>query len=90
MTTTIRKRYNQVPHLTQDATWESDRNTIKHHKQEPWGQPFPSRWPRDSNKQTQKHDKHKTQMIHKSTAFETSVKYFTWALKTVSQRQPHP
>ena len=33
----IRNRYNQVPHLTQDTTWESDKNTIKHHKQEPRG-----------------------------------------------------
>ena len=33
----IRNRYNQVPHLTQDTTWESDK-TIKHHKQEPRGQ----------------------------------------------------
>ena len=30
--------YNQVPHLTQDTTRESDENTIKHHKQEPRGQ----------------------------------------------------
>ena len=42
-TAKIRKRYNQVPHLTQDTTLESDKNTIKHHKQEPRGQPFPSR-----------------------------------------------
>ena len=32
--TKIRNRYNQVPHRTQDTTWESDKNTIKHHKQE--------------------------------------------------------
>ena len=25
----IRNRYNKVPHLTQDTTWESDKNTIK-------------------------------------------------------------
>ena len=37
--------YNQVPHLTQCTTWESHKITIKHHKQEPRGQPFPSRWP---------------------------------------------
>ena len=43
--TKIRNRYNQVPHLTQDTTWESDKNTIKHHKQEPRGQPFPNRLP---------------------------------------------
>ena len=36
-------RYNQVPHLTQDTTWESDKNPIKHHKQGQRGQPFPSR-----------------------------------------------
>ena len=45
MTAKIRKRYNQVPHLTQDTRWESNKNTIKHHKQEPWGQPCSSRWP---------------------------------------------
>ena len=39
----IRNRYNQVPHLTQDTTRESEKNTIKHHKREPRGQPFPSR-----------------------------------------------
>ena len=33
-----RNGYNQVPHLTQDTAWESDKNTIKHHKQEPSGQ----------------------------------------------------
>ena len=27
-TTKIRKQYNQVPHLTQDTTWESNKNTI--------------------------------------------------------------
>ena len=39
----IRNRYNQVQHLTQDTTWESDKITIKQHKQDPRGQPFPSR-----------------------------------------------
>ena len=33
----------QVPHLSQDTTWVRDKITIKHHKQEPKGQPFPSR-----------------------------------------------
>ena len=32
--TKIRNQYNQVPHLTLDNTWESDRNTIKQHTQE--------------------------------------------------------
>ena len=34
----IRNQYNQVP-LPQDNTLESDKNTIKHHKREPRGQP---------------------------------------------------
>ena len=38
----IRYQYNLVPHLTQDTTWENDKNTIKHHKQEPRGHPFPA------------------------------------------------
>ena len=36
----VRNRYNQVPHLTKDTTLESDKNTIKHHKQEPRGRSF--------------------------------------------------
>ena len=39
----IRNRYNQVPNQTQDNQWESDKLTARHHKQEPRGQPFPSR-----------------------------------------------
>ena len=27
-TAKIRKRYNQIPHQTQDTTWESNKNTI--------------------------------------------------------------
>ena len=43
----IRNQYNQVPHLTQDTTWESDKNTKqkykKHHKQESQEiSPFPA------------------------------------------------
>ena len=39
----IRNWYNQVPHQTQVTTRESDKNSIKHYKQEPRGQPLPSR-----------------------------------------------
>ena len=42
-TSNIRERYNQVPNITQDTTWENDKNTIKHYKEEPRDQPFPSR-----------------------------------------------
>ena len=41
-TANIRKRYNQVPHLTQDTTWESDKNTIKHHYKIHEISPFPA------------------------------------------------
>ena len=37
------KDQESIPHLTQDTTWESDKNTIIHHKREPRGQPFSSR-----------------------------------------------
>ena len=30
----IRNQYNQVPHLTRDSTWESEKNIRKHHTQE--------------------------------------------------------
>ena len=30
----IRNRYNKVSNLNQDTTWESDKNTRKHHIQE--------------------------------------------------------
>ena len=29
----IKNQYNQVPHLTQDTTWEIEKNTRKHHLQ---------------------------------------------------------
>ena len=29
-----RNRYNQVPHLTQDTIWQSDKKIRKHHTQE--------------------------------------------------------
>ena len=63
----IRKRYNKVPRLTQDTTWESNKNN-KQHQQEPKGQLFSSRWPQGNNEQMREHEKQKTQkaqMIHK-------------------------
>ena len=38
----IRNRYNQAPHTDQGYQWKSDDVTIRHHNQEPRGQPFPS------------------------------------------------
>ena len=42
-TAKVRNRYNQVPHLVQDTTWENDKNTRKHHIQESQEvSPFPA------------------------------------------------
>ena len=39
----FRNRYNQVPHLTQETTWESENNTRKHRIQESQEiSPFPA------------------------------------------------
>ena len=51
-TARIRNQCNQVPHLSQDIKWESDKLTVRHHKREPRGQPFPSRLPQGTNNQT--------------------------------------
>ena len=81
----IRNQYNQVPHLTQ---WESDELTVRHHKQEPRGQPFPSRWPQGTFKQT--HTKQKKTTTHhilypqKSTALERLVYRFHGANLTLN------
>ena len=39
----IRNRYYQVPHLTQDTKGKVTNSQVRHHKQEPKGQPFPNR-----------------------------------------------
>ena len=70
----IRKRYNQVQHLTQDTTWECNKNTINITNKSQEVSPLPAG---DHNKQTQKHDKHKTQkrqMIHKKYRLGTVSK----------------
>ena len=80
--------------MTQDTTWENDKNTIKHHKQGPRGQPFPSIKPQDSNEQTPKHKKQDINNTKWSTKdvppWNGLLKYFTGGIKPVSQRQLHP
>ena len=92
----IRNRYNQVPHLTQDTNGKVTNLQLDTTNKESRGQPFPSRRPQGTNKQTctktwQTQDRTKTLKIHKrSTALERSVKNFTGGLKLVSRHQPHP
>ena len=38
----IRKRYDQVTHLTQDTSWESDKNTINITNKSQEASPFPA------------------------------------------------
>ena len=74
-TAKIRKRHNQVPHLTHDTTWESKQHKLNITNKSQGVSPFPAQ---DSTEQTRMHDKHKTkitQMIHKRrTAFQTVSK----------------
>ena len=42
MTAKIRKRYNQVPHLTQDTTWESDKTQLNITNKSHAVSPFPA------------------------------------------------
>ena len=53
----IRNRSNQVPHQTQNIIWKSEKKHKKHHKQEPRGQPFPSRWPAGRKEQTGQYER---------------------------------
>ena len=94
----IRNQYNQVPHLTQDTTWETDKNTkvTKRHKQEPRGQPFPGWWPqaavnRSESMTNTRHKYCNTNDPQKRYRLGmVSKNYLTGWLKPVSRRQPHP
>ena len=57
----IRKRYSQVPQLTQDTTWESNKNTIDITNKSPEVSPFPAGDHKAVGEQTRKHEKHNTQ-----------------------------
>ena len=76
MTAKIRKRYNKIPHLTQDTTWESNKNTINITNKSQEVSPI-----RVGDYKAAMHRREsmtqKTQMIHKrSTALERLVKTF--------------
>ena len=85
----IRKRYNQIPHLTQDnngkvTNLQSD--TINESQEVSPYQAGDHK--AHINRRAQRHSKHKTEKTHKrppkrSTALEQSVKYFTGGLKPV-------
>ena len=77
-------RYNQVPHLTQDTTWEGN-NTIDITNKSKEVSPYPAGDHKAAmnRRESMRNTRHKSQMILKrSTAFERSVKYFTGGLKS--------
>ena len=60
-------KYHTWPRIPM-GKWQTHR---RHHKQKPIGQPFPSRWPQSTYKQTHtKHSKHKTEQKHKRSTKE--------------------
>ena len=60
-------KYHTWPRIPM-GKWQTHR---RHHKREPRGQPFPSRWPQITYKQTRtKHSKHKTEQKHKRSTKE--------------------
>ena len=82
----IGNRYNQAPHLTQDANGKVTTSHLDITNESQEVCPFPEGDHKASiNRRTRKHNKNK--MINKtSTAVERSVKYFTGGLKPVSRR----
>ena len=81
----VAKIRNRYPHLTQDTTRENDKNTIKHHKQEPKGQLFPSRWPPDTKTWQTRHTLWIIQKKHCLVMVSENI--CTGGLKPVSQCQ---
>ena len=85
----IRKRYNQVPHLTQDTNGKVTNSQLDTTNESHEVSPFPAGDHKAHiNRRAQRDSKHKTEKkplkIHKrSTALEWLVKYFTGGLKPV-------
>ena len=80
-TAKIRKRYNQVPHLTQDTTWERNKTTINITDKNQEVSPFPAgdntaAMNRRESRRNTRHKKHKYS-IKEVTALERSV-IFHW------------
>ena len=89
-TAKIRKRYNQLPHLTQDVTWESNKNTMNIKSQEYSPSQAGDHNAAMNRRESMRNTRHeKTNDPKRSTALKRSVKYFAGGLKPVSRCQPH-
>ena len=61
-TARIRKRYNQVPHLTQDTNWKVAHSQLNITNKSQEVSPFPAGEHKgEINRRTQRHSKHKTE-----------------------------
>ena len=88
-TAKIRKRYNQLPHLTQDTTWESIKNTINITNKSQDVCPFPA----SGHKAAMNRHESMRNTRHKNTK-DPQKKYrlgtvSKGGLKPVSRCQPH-
>ena len=83
----IRNRYNQVPHMTQDTTWETKQTQTSQTRAKRSALFHKAAMNRS---ESMTHKTEITQMIHeRSTTLEWSEKYFTGGFKPSSRRQPH-
>ena len=73
-TAKIRKRYNQIPNLTQDTTWENNKNTINITNKSQEASPFLAGDHKAAiNRRARKHEKHKTH-----TSYNVGIDEFHW------------
>ena len=63
--------------------WESDNVTIRHHKREPRGQPFPSSQQTDLHESITKQDRNNINDPQKKHRLGRSVKIFTGGLQPI-------
>ena len=88
----IRKLYNQKPHLPQDTTWESNKNTIYITNKSQYVSPFPAgdhnaaMNRRESMRNTKKHNWSTKDL----PPWNGQYKYFTGGPKPILRRYPHP
>ena len=89
----IRNQYNQVPHLTQDTTWESDKSQLDITNKSQEVSPFPAgdhTAAMNRRKSMTTTRDNNTNDPQKKYFLEQSVKYFLGGLKPVSRHKPHP
>ena len=80
-TAKIRERYNQVPHLTQDTSWESNKNTINITNKSQEVSPFPA----GDHKAAMKRRESMRNKRHKNTKYRQKKYRFGTVIKIILQ-----